>query len=484
MRRLPRSLLVFVLAIAWIAAPVQARGRRHVRAARRVPLASVACSLMPVVTHGDPVKRLPGGRRGKVVFGVMGSAAPEGTIPKELNRRLVRLGKTIAKRGGVVLTGACPGMPEVTARAAKAAGGYTAGISPAGSLAEHLNKFHSPTTALDAIQMTSAGPGMGFIAREKQNIQHSDILVFSGGRSGTLGEIVFAMQERKVIALLEDSTGVSAQAKAKILPYIGQGKAVVVSDRDPRRLIDKALAAHDLLRRERPTKEIPDTLARLSKRLGSSSVHMQRKPVLTDAMKKTHNVYAFFGTSSEMDRADRAKVRTLTKQIATDAMGGRKPLLVVPTRPGLPTTVAKLAHGLGVETVGISPSWTRKKHHQAKQNSDGLDVVRLTGEGNRGIGQLASYRHAIQNADVVFVAGGDHRTLGGTIFAMYQPTVVAVLETKGMTSALRQKILTTYDKPATAQMIFDSDPKRLYQRAREAAAMARDKVKTQYIAPE
>ena len=42
--------------------------------------------------------------------------------------------------------------------------------------------------------------GMGFIAREKQNIRHSDIIAFVGGRSGTLGELMFAMQEPKDIA--------------------------------------------------------------------------------------------------------------------------------------------------------------------------------------------------------------------------------------------------------------------------------------------
>jgi hypothetical protein len=85
---------------------------------------------------------------------------------------------------------------------------------------------------------------------------------------------------------------------------------------------------------------------------------------------------------------------------------------------------------------------------------------------------------------VVFVAGGDHRTLGGTVFAMYQPTVVAVLETKGMTGKLRSDILSTFHKPAHAKMIYDSDPARLYNRAIKAAQRLRDNPRGEYIAPE
>jgi uncharacterized protein (TIGR00725 family) len=495
-RRLTSALIV-LLGLALLPNLADGRKRRRAkRSARLLEAKQRARHRLPLETRQNPVKLLPGGARGKVVIGVMGSAAPEKTIAKELHGRLRTLGATIAKRGAVVLTGACPGMPQVTARAAKRAGGYTVGISPASSLKEHIGTFHSPTKSLDVIQMTSAGPGMGFIAREKQNIQHSDILMFAGGRSGTLGEIVFALQEPKVVALLEDSTGVTAAAKKKILPHIGTGKAVLVSDRDPKRLVDKALAAHAMLRKKQPTRKVqatieklgdalvrPDVQAKLIKRRLKKPVEMHRKPVITAQVKQDKNIYAFFGTSSRMKRDDKRKVMQLTKLIARDTTGGRKPMLVVPTRPGLPATIAQIAHGLGAKTLGISPAWSQRLHKAAKQSTAGLDQVRLTGEGTRGIGRLAAYRHAIENADVVFVAGGDHRTLGGTVFAMYQPTVVAVLETAGMSKSLR-KISATYDKPAYAKMIYDSDPTRLYRRAVKAAAELRTQQKAQYIAPE
>jgi hypothetical protein len=67
---------------------------------------------------------------------------------------------------------------------------------------------------------------------------------------------------------------------------------------------------------------------------------------------------------------------------------------------------------------------------------------------------------------------------------MYHPTVVAVLETGGMSGKLKSQILSTFNKPAHAKMIYDSDPVRLYNRAVQAAEALRHQEKTEYIAPE
>jgi len=412
----------------------------------------------------------------------MGSAAPESTIAPELGQRLDRLGRYIANRGHVVLTGACPGMPQRTVRAAKRVGGFTVGVSPAGSLKDHTQRFHSPTEALDVIQMTNTGAGMGFIAREKQNIKFSDILLFTGGRSGTLGEILFAMQERKVIALLDDSTGVTAAFKKQILPLIGKGRGVFVSDRDPERLMQKAERAHLRLEQRQVSTSV---LKRLDGVLAGRkpTVVGRGRSAITPATLERHNVYTFFGTSRGMSSGDRAKVMQLVDHIAADRTGGRTPLLVAPVRKGLTSQVARAAQKQGVKTVGITHASSSGELVGRGRPRTMFDTIQLTGEG-KGVGEIAAYRHGIDRADVVFVAGGDHRTLGGTVFAMYQPTVVAVLETGGMSGKLRTDILSTFDKPAHATMIYDSDPGRLYRRAVSAASKLRHAVKTDYIAPE
>jgi len=465
---------------------------------KRARLARAAKRGQPLVTKGNPLRALPRGTSDRLVIGVMGSAAKEKTIPRELKRRLWQLGKTIGKRGHVVLTGACPGMPQLTARAAKRNGGFTVGVSPAKDFTEHTKRFRSPTKSLDVIQMTGAGAGMGLIAREKQNIRHSDILVFAGGRSGTLGEILFAMQEPKVIALLEDSTGVTSKTRSQILPLVGKGKGVVVSDRDPVKLMDKAIVAHKKLQARQSRRSTLGRLGRaLTRRVNGAKqkvrrkvrkwlrrpVKMQRAPVITDEVTATHNVYTFFGTRRGMKDVGVEKVMTLVKHLAADQTGGRKPMLVTPARHGLPSEVARAAKSLGMRTVGIAPAGSREQYNKRGQPKRGYDVIRLTGEGS-GVGELAAYQHGIKKADVVFVAGGDDLTLGGTVFAMYQPTVVAVLKTGGMSGKLKSDILSTFNKPAHAKMIYDSDPVRLYNRAVKAAADLRRLDKAEYVAPE
>lgn len=501
-------LLVIGSATAWLGEPGAAEARpgrigrwlrpRLTDTIKRSRIARARRRSLPVVTRGNPVRQLPGMHRGRLVFGVMGSAAPEKTIPGELRGRLERMGRSIAGAGHVLLTGACPGMPQVTARAAKARGGATVGVSPAGSLREHVKRFRSPTRNLDVIQMTGCGAGMGLIAREKQNIRHSDILVFTGGRSGTLGEILFAAQEPKVIALLEGSGGVTSKYRRQIMPIVGRGRAVYVSDRDPARLIAKAVQAHARLQRRTPRGS--STLSRLgsSLRRGArrtaralrrrlprwlKSSAMVSSPVVTDATRRRHNVYTFFGDGRGMSAADRGKVRRLTDLLAADRTGGRTPVVVAPTRRGLVSQVVRRAKARGARTVGISAAHTPRQLRRDRASSTGFDRVQLTGEG-RGVGELAAYQHAIKRSDVVFVAGGDHRTLGGTVFAMYQPTVVAVLETGGMSGKLRSHILSTFNKPAHAKMLYDTDPARLVRRATRAAARLRNVQRTEYVAAE
>lgn len=449
-------------------------------------LAAAARRGLPMITKKNPVRALPRGPQRRLVVGVMASAAPEHTIAPGLKVRLERLGQEVAQRGDVVLTGACPGMPHVVARAAKRAGGFTVGVSPAGSLKEHTQRFHAPTDSLDVIQMTGTGPGMGFIAREEDNIRNSDIMVFAGGRSGTLGEILFAMQERKVIALLEDSSGVTSALRKQILPLIGNGRGIFVADTDPARLMQKAYNAHARLERRHGASaqgQRQGWLRKLGAPLRQLWHRVRQRPLITDQVTRDHTVFTFFGTVRGTDDQDRAKVMTLVQQIAQDRTGGRKPLLVTPARAGLPAHVAKAAQALGVKTVGFSSAATAREALRPGRPHTMYDAIQLTGEGP-GVGELAAYQHGIKKADVVFVAGGDHRTLGGTVFAMYQPTVVAVLETKGMSGKLRSHILSTFDKPAHATMIYDSDPVRLYSKAVQAAEKLRHSERTEYIAPE
>jgi predicted Rossmann-fold nucleotide-binding protein len=108
------------------------------------------------------------------------------------------------------------------------------GISPALNLEEHVHKYHSPTRGYDALVFT----GSGLMGREIENIRSCDVVVFAGGRSGTLGEFAIAYDEGKVIGALTGTGGV-ADAIDDILNIVEKETgAVICYDDDPRALLD------------------------------------------------------------------------------------------------------------------------------------------------------------------------------------------------------------------------------------------------------
>ena len=165
--------------------------------------------------------------------GVMGSAG--GKLEDEARQLVHRLGAAIAKRGYVLITGACPGMPHEAVKGAKEEGGIVVGVSPALNLEEHVGKYHSPTRGYDAIIYT----GSGLMGREIENIRSCDVVIFVGGRSGTLGEFAIAYDEAKVIGILEGTGGITEHLREIINMMKKETGAIVCYDADPERLLDK-----------------------------------------------------------------------------------------------------------------------------------------------------------------------------------------------------------------------------------------------------
>ena len=115
----------------------------------------------------------------KLKIGVMGGAS--GRFPSRVLEKAEALGRAIAKRGAILVTGACPGLPLASARGAKSLGGFVVGISPGLSLEEHTGKYRSPAEFHDVLIFT----GSGLMGREVVNIRSSDLVLIVGGRSGT-----------------------------------------------------------------------------------------------------------------------------------------------------------------------------------------------------------------------------------------------------------------------------------------------------------
>lgn len=174
----------------------------------------------------------------KISVGVMGSAG--GDLAKDVMERVFRLGQEVARRGYVLVTGACPGLPHEAIKGADSEGGITIGISPALNFAEHLMKYRSPCAGYDAIIYT----GSGLMGREIENIRTCDLVIFAGGRSGTLGEFAIAYDEAKLIGVLLGTGGVSERLE-EIISFIDKRTgATVLFDSEPIRLLDRLVEVY------------------------------------------------------------------------------------------------------------------------------------------------------------------------------------------------------------------------------------------------
>lgn len=171
----------------------------------------------------------------RMTIGVMGSAS--GPLDVVSLAAAYDLGRAVAERDCVLITGGCPGLPYEAVRGAKDAGGLVIGISPGLSRDEHVHKYASPDDGFDVLIYT----GSGLMGREVENIRSSDIVVIAGGRSGTLGEFAIAYDEGKLIGILEGTGGV-ADAVEQLLAFCDKPTgAVVLADSYPERLVERLI---------------------------------------------------------------------------------------------------------------------------------------------------------------------------------------------------------------------------------------------------
>ena len=175
----------------------------------------------------------------KLKVGVMGSAE-EAT---GLGEKAQALGKAIASRNVILLTGATTGLVYATGKAAHDAGALHVGISPAHDEREHVEAYALPTDACDAIIYT----GFGLKGRNVVLVRSCDVVVFIAGSIGSLNEFTIAYDEGKVIGCLIGTGGVADELKRLVEALQKSTKARIVYDDNPELLIDTCL---DLLKRD------------------------------------------------------------------------------------------------------------------------------------------------------------------------------------------------------------------------------------------
>jgi len=175
----------------------------------------------------------------KLKVGVMGSAEEAAG----LGEKAQALGKAIASRNVILLTGATTGLVYATGKAAHDAGALHVGISPAHGGREHVETYALPTDACDAIIYT----GFGLKGRNVVLVRSCDVVVFIAGSIGSLNEFTIAYDEGKVIGCLIGTGGVADELKRLVEALQKSTKARIVYDDNPELLIDTCL---DLLKQD------------------------------------------------------------------------------------------------------------------------------------------------------------------------------------------------------------------------------------------
>ena len=176
----------------------------------------------------------------KIKVGVMGSATETSSGNKEvLTRKAEELGRLIATRELVLMTGATTGVVYVVGKAAHDAGGLHLGISPAHNLQEHTGEYKLPSDACDLVVYT----GFGLKGRNVVLVRSCDIVLFIAGGMGSLNEFTIAHDERKVIGCLLGTGGVADEADLLLQKFSKVSGARIFQDEDPKRLLDACLDA-------------------------------------------------------------------------------------------------------------------------------------------------------------------------------------------------------------------------------------------------
>ena len=153
-----------------------------------------------------------------------------------------QVGREVAKRGLVLVTGATTGLPYWAAKGAKAEGGIVIGLSPASSKAAHVKSYHLPLDYHDLVIYT----GFGYSGRNLLFTRSSDALITMCGRMGTLNEFTDAFEDDKPQGILSGAGG-TTNLLPQIIEAAHRGSGNIVYSEDPSDLVDRVL---DLIERD------------------------------------------------------------------------------------------------------------------------------------------------------------------------------------------------------------------------------------------
>lgn len=173
--------------------------------------------------------------KSKIKIVISGAAVTTPCRP-DIEKIAYEIGKELAKKDVLVLTGATTGVPLLVAQGAYENGGFVIGISPARSYKEHIKVYKLPTEYHHTILYT----GESYSGRNILLVKMGDGAMFICGRMGTLNEFTIAFEEEKPMGVLLNSGGTEKYFK-DIVETAKRGRGKIIWEKDYKILIDKLI---------------------------------------------------------------------------------------------------------------------------------------------------------------------------------------------------------------------------------------------------
>ena len=166
----------------------------------------------------------------KKLISICGSDGGDSNLSKYALEVAYRLGKLIAKNGGVIVCGGRGGVMEAACKGAKEEGGITVGIMPF--------EIDEANDYIDIAIPTNIGNARNYFVSRT-----GDVTIAIGGRWGTLNEISFRMISGKPLILIKGTGGcVDELIKGNIMKGIQSDYILAESAEDA---VKKAFALID-----------------------------------------------------------------------------------------------------------------------------------------------------------------------------------------------------------------------------------------------
>jgi len=122
-------------------------------------------------------------------------------IDENIAKKAFEIGKELANKDILVLTGAGNGYPYEAAKGTFSVDGRVFGVSPAKDEEDHIKTYNFPTDVFTKIEYTNLGiPG-----RNLPLVKEADAIIIISGQIGSLNEFTIAFFDNKVIGILENS---------------------------------------------------------------------------------------------------------------------------------------------------------------------------------------------------------------------------------------------------------------------------------------